>query len=338
MNETIEKWETRANSDIIIKVREAQVQQLYKQTWSGLTGIMIIMVSVCIALWQVTPHWKLLLWSGTLVFLSIARGFFTAAFKRKAPSGSNIYRWARMHVVGTIASGVMWALPSVFLWPGNSSIHQMIWPLCIVALAASAVAKFCIWTPSYVPYLLLTMIPISLRLIVEGGLIYTILGLLGFVFTVILAQTGKLMHNAGLSSLVVSVRNEALSMFLTEEKAKEEELNVQLHQEITEHTRSQEELQMRNQELEQLNAQLTATKNNLESSNKELELALINVKQLSGMLPICASCKKIRNDKGYWEQIEGYIRDHSEVEFSHGICPDCAEKLYPDYFKKTERS
>lgn len=61
----------------------------------------------------------------------------------------------------------------------------------------------------------------------------------------------------------------------------------------------------------------------------ELTKALSRVKQLSGLLPICSSCKKIRNDKGYWEQLEGYIKDRSEADFSHGICPDCAERLYP---------
>ena len=66
----------------------------------------------------------------------------------------------------------------------------------------------------------------------------------------------------------------------------------------------------------------------------ELREALSRVKALSGLLPICASCKKIRNDNGYWEQMEMYIRDHSEAEFSHGICPECAEKLYPQLNKK----
>jgi PAS domain S-box-containing protein len=66
----------------------------------------------------------------------------------------------------------------------------------------------------------------------------------------------------------------------------------------------------------------------------ELKKALSEVKTLSGLLPICASCKKIRNDKGYWEQIEDYIHDHSEAEFSHGICPECGEKLYSEYYKK----
>lgn len=67
----------------------------------------------------------------------------------------------------------------------------------------------------------------------------------------------------------------------------------------------------------------------LELKSRE-EATLKEVKTLRGIIPICASCKKIRDDKGAWNQIEVYVRDHSEAEFSHGICPDCAKKLYPD--------
>ena len=67
----------------------------------------------------------------------------------------------------------------------------------------------------------------------------------------------------------------------------------------------------------------------MKKKNK-LEIALSKVKKLSGLLPICCICKKIRDDKGYWNQIEAYIRDHSEAEFSHGICQECAKKHYPD--------
>jgi len=66
----------------------------------------------------------------------------------------------------------------------------------------------------------------------------------------------------------------------------------------------------------------------------ELQNALADVKKLSGLLPICSSCKKIRDDKGYWNQIESYIRDHSEAQFSHSICPECVKKLYPDIYEK----
>jgi PAS domain S-box-containing protein len=66
------------------------------------------------------------------------------------------------------------------------------------------------------------------------------------------------------------------------------------------------------------------------AEKEKLQDAITQIKQLSGMLPICASCKKIRDDQGYWNQIESYIRDHSEADFSHSICPSCAKKLYPD--------
>lgn len=65
----------------------------------------------------------------------------------------------------------------------------------------------------------------------------------------------------------------------------------------------------------------------------ELEEALAKVKTLKGLVPICTSCKKIRDDQGFWHQVEIYVRDHSEAEFSHSICPDCLAKLYPEYTK-----
>ncbi len=65
----------------------------------------------------------------------------------------------------------------------------------------------------------------------------------------------------------------------------------------------------------------------------ELQKALAQVKTLKGLLPICAHCKKIRDDQGYWNNVEKYIRDRSEVEFSHGICPDCLKEHYPSFLK-----
>lgn len=69
---------------------------------------------------------------------------------------------------------------------------------------------------------------------------------------------------------------------------------------------------------------------------KKLEDSLAKVKLLSGFIPICASCKKIRDDKGYWKQVEDYIHDHSEAQFSHSLCPECFKKLYPDLDEDTK--
>ncbi len=68
----------------------------------------------------------------------------------------------------------------------------------------------------------------------------------------------------------------------------------------------------------------------MEKKNAELQKALAEIKTLRGFIPICASCKKIRNDEGYWEQIESYISSRSDAQFSHGCCEECAKKLYQE--------
>lgn len=83
-------------------------------------------------------------------------------------------------------------------------------------------------------------------------------------------------------------------------------------------------------ELDKKNKRLGDEIETRKKTEADLSKALAEVKQLSGLLPICASCKNIRDDKGYWRQIESFLRDHSDAEFSHGICPDCVRKLYPD--------
>jgi hypothetical protein len=75
---------------------------------------------------------------------------------------------------------------------------------------------------------------------------------------------------------------------------------------------------------------VTASARAVAERNRELQTALTEVNQLRGIIPICASCKKVRDDQGFWHQVEVYVRDHSEAEFSHGYCPDCASKLYEE--------
>lgn len=95
--------------------------------------------------------------------------------------------------------------------------------------------------------------------------------------------------------------------------------------------RKTEELEKYKDSLEELVEERTRQ---LRDSNRDLENALGSVKTLNGLLPICSGCKKIRNDKGYWEQIELYVSEHTNADFSHGLCPECAAKLYPEYHNK----
>ena len=74
----------------------------------------------------------------------------------------------------------------------------------------------------------------------------------------------------------------------------------------------------------------------LEKTTQRLQGALDNIKTLEGLLPMCANCKNIRDDDGYWQQVEVYIRQHSNAKFSHSICPECAHQLYPDLFNEVK--
>jgi phosphoserine phosphatase RsbU/P len=75
---------------------------------------------------------------------------------------------------------------------------------------------------------------------------------------------------------------------------------------------------------------MTALQGQLADKIRELRDAISHIKTLRGIVPICSHCKKIRDDQGYWNQVDAYVRKHSEAEFSHGICPDCLRLLYPD--------
>jgi PAS domain S-box-containing protein len=108
-------------------------------------------------------------------------------------------------------------------------------------------------------------------------------------------------------------------------------------EDVTEMTRLLQDFRiMRDQALEEIK-QRKRVEVEREKLIDELKVALDEVKLLSGFLPICSSCKNIRDDKGYWNRIENYISKHSEAEFSHSICPECAKKLYPDFQINNEK-
>lgn len=101
---------------------------------------------------------------------------------------------------------------------------------------------------------------------------------------------------------------------------------LMLKQETDSRKAREEELKDRNEALRQREQELT-------KSNRELQQALQQVKVLRGLIPICSSCKRIRNDQNYWQRLEDYLQEHSEAQFSHGLCIECARKLYPGVYK-----
>jgi PAS domain S-box-containing protein len=106
-------------------------------------------------------------------------------------------------------------------------------------------------------------------------------------------------------------------------------------EDITERKRATEHILRLNAELEQRVRERTAQ---LEETVTNLQQALKEIKTLRGLLPICSYCKKIRNDSGFWQQLEGYLHDHTEAEFSHGLCPSCLEEHYGEFLRSASPS
>jgi len=220
MHATAETLQDEDDLELTLKVQASQIQQLYKQTRGGLVGVAVITLLICVDLWDVLPHFRVSLWGVTSLVVIAARAVLTAQFRRMRPSGQEMSRWGQRHVIGACSSAALWAAAPIFLWPAHSPPHQLIWPVCIVAVSASAVAMYCTWTPSYLSYLLVSVIPISVRLLLGHGTSSVILGILGLFFIAILTQTGRSMNAATRQALVLALRNEGLCRRLSEEKAK----------------------------------------------------------------------------------------------------------------------
>ncbi|BAX82132.1 sensor histidine kinase [Labilibaculum antarcticum] len=241
-NGVMDKLATKEYTNIDQKVRDAQIELLYQQTKTGLIGALIVALTACVIFWQVIPQWKLALWAGIIVLLTIARGGIVFAFERRAPLTSDIDRWAKLHVIGVIVSGLTWAIPFAFLWPIEHPEYQAVWPIVVLPLSAAAVAAYYTWTPSYVSFLILTALPISLRFFFEGGSLYNILGLLCLFFIAILLRAGQVMHAASVRAFILGIRNEALNKNLKVEITTREQLNVRLQQEIADRKLAENEI------------------------------------------------------------------------------------------------
>lgn len=223
------------------KVRNAQVELLYEQTKIGLIGGLIVALTACVIFWQYVPQWKLSIWTGLILLLTLLRGITIIAFQKRELLAATISQWANLHVLGVVVSGLLWSTPFVFLWPENTLL-QVIWPICILPLSAAAVASYHTWAPSYIFFLVITAIPMSLRFFIEGGELFITLGLLTLFFIGVLLRSGKVMHMSSVRSFEFGIRNEALNIELNEVLLTREQLNKQLQEEVKEREFAENEI------------------------------------------------------------------------------------------------
>jgi len=143
----------------------------------------------------------------------------------------------------------------------------------------------------------------------------------------LLVKAGRPFDEPVLKSLVRLNDRLAESCLACLQKQEVDKMIERMRSEISDRLRVEGRLR---EVLDNLEARVAARTRDLLETNQRLEEALADVRTLSGLLPICSVCKKIRDDQGYWNQIDSYITEHSDAVFSHGLCPECFGKLYPE--------
>ncbi|MBK3519973.1 sensor histidine kinase [Carboxylicivirga marina] len=235
------------------KVRYAQIQLLHKQTKVGLVGVMVVSLGACFIFWNVVAQWRLLLWVGVIFVLSLIRGGIVFTFQKRVQLTSDIDRWARLHEIGILASSLTWMVPFVFLWPGENIIYQFVWPILVLPLSAAGVAGYYTWPKSYIPFLLLTTLPVSTRFFYEGGLLLNMIGFLSLFFIGVMMSAGRVMHAASLRAFKLNIHNQELNEVLKNEISTSEHLNVKLQQEVLERKMAEKQIRDKNTELHKIN-------------------------------------------------------------------------------------
>src|SRR5262249_45061008 len=182
---------------------------------------------------------------------------------------------------------------SILMFPVESIPHQAFLAFVLGGMTTGAVTAYSVKMGVFLAFTLPTSVPIAVRFFSEGDELHLAMGAMASLFIILVVDSARRVHTTIIKSLRLEAANQTLIQNLTT---------------------ARDELEHR-----------------VEERTGELREALSKVKVLSGLLPICSSCKKIRDDQGYWNQMELYIREHSEAEFTHSLCPECAQKLFPGF-------
>ena len=246
-----------------LQLRSAQIRQLYAQAGPGLIGTAIAAVILVAAL-RVEVAWsRLLIWLACYLALQVPRHVLVTAFHRNVPDDSSTIRWGTWFAACTIASGLMWGLAGVVLFPLGSPAYQFLLALFIAGISAAAAVAYAPWTPCYLPTLLATLCPLSARCFYEGEEVQNVTGGVILLFAVVLILTARRMNLSITESLRLRFEKTHLIESLTEEKTRAQRYSADLLREVEERRRAE--------------ARLTAAKERAEAGDKAKSEFLANM-------------------------------------------------------------
>jgi hypothetical protein len=291
------------------KFEKKRLKTIFRQSNVALPGN--LMVAVCIAVLfrqKVQPPF-LTLWLAAIILVLFSRLIIYLKYKSLKKEPENPKPWFLMYGISIFANGALWGVFGFYAKFTFPLVYLSITLIILSGLVAAAVATNSVSIPIFFGFAFPTLLPVGIALLLSDGFEQILLGFLIISYLALLTQSAIQLNKVILKSLTYRYENLQLLEDLQKEKSLVTGLNDQLALDI-------ERRKLTEIEKERLIG--------------ELQKAINEVKTLSGLIPICAQCKKVRDDSGYWNQIESYIHKHSNADFSHSICPDCAKNLYPE--------
>lgn len=291
------------------KFEQKRLKTLYRQHNVSLPENLLVAVCVVILFRQQIQPQLLISWFFAMACVLLSRFFIHRQYKSRKKDMLSPRTWFLRCGISTTANGILWGILGVYANYNTPLIYFSITLIILAGVIAAAVATNSVSIPIFFGFALPIMMPVSTSLLLSGEFERIVLGVLTLCYFGVMTRSAIQLNKVILQSLTYRYEKLQLLDDLQNEKDQVMGLNEQLTLDI-EHRKQ--------------------TEKEKERLISELRKALDEVKTLSGLIPICSHCKKVRDDTGYWNQIESYIHKHSDADFSHSICPDCAKNLYPD--------
>ena len=288
-------------------VRAEQVKLLYTKAPMAVAATLVNAPILVFILWDEVRHAALIGWLIYSVVLLLGRAWLTHEYWRRPPSPIEESHWSIWHLSRIALSGLGWGSVGVFLFPAASLPHQLFIAFVLAGMTAGSVAACSAMMVGFLLFAVPVLIPLAIQFLAQGDDLHLAIGGMTTLYAVLLVFIARTMNQTIISSLNLRFENRGLVAYLATAKRQAEQLNEEFAFEIGERKRAQKEG---------------------ERLITELQDALAKIKILRGMLPICSHCKRIRDDKDQWHTVEAYMTKHTEADFTHGICPECLNKLY----------
>jgi hypothetical protein len=291
------------------KFEKKRLETLYRQSNTGFLGNLAVSLCMGLLFWQKFQSLFILFWLLAMLAVLFWRFWITRRFKTADQKTISPKIWFLRYGICMAMAGILWGSFGIYADFTASQLYLSITLITLSGLVAAAVATSAASIPTFLAFSIPILLPFGMLLVSSGEFEKTILGILVVVYLGVTTQAARRLNSVIMESLTYRYEKMQLLNDLQAEKKQVMGLNKLLERDI-------EKRKLTEKDKERLILQL--------------QKALSEVKTLSGLIPICAQCKKVRDDKGYWNQIESYIHERSDADFSHSICPDCAKILYPD--------